>query len=73
MAENDELHVSDRKNPPAFPMGFRFAEINGICTIDFIDIPTQNGNVFSSIAITKSQAKDLVSSLNRFIGEEIDQ
>mgnify|MGYP000450370662 CR=1 FL=1 len=69
MAEK-ELKLIDRKSAPKFPMGFRFGAIGEICIIDFIDIPNDTGNVFSSIAITKDQAKDLVENLSKFINNE---
>ncbi len=60
-----------RKNPPLFPMGFRFSSSESICIVDFCDVQANESvNVFFSIAITKEMAKDLSDKLNDFISEE---
>lgn len=70
MTDNENLVLNERKSAPIFPMGFRFGVVGEMCVIDFIDIPNEAGNVFSSIAITKHHARELVANLSRFIGDE---
>jgi len=71
VSEKNTIGFTERKHAPMLPMGLRFGIVDEICIIDFIDIPDNNvGNVFSSIAITKKQAKNLIENLNNFIGDE---
>lgn len=61
-----------RKNPPAFPNGFRFGNINNeTLVVDFVDA-TQDGDVtiFSSIVLSKSTAANLLKGLQGFLKNE---
>ena len=64
--------TADRKDPPIYSMGFRFGYTNdGICTIDFLDMPNDKiQKVSFSVAITKKQAENLIAGLNSFIETE---
>lgn len=60
-----------RTSPAIAPMGFRISAGAGHCVIDFIDMPIENKRVsVSAVAISKSQAEQLVKALNEFIAEE---
>lgn len=70
MPKEKNFTLIPRENAPTFPMGFRFGVSNGICVIDFLDLPDDNVRKVSySIAITKSHAQDLVNNLNKFIND----
>lgn len=54
-------------------MGFRVGIMGDkdVCIIDFLDNPDKNiWKAFSSVTLTKDNAKDLIKELNIFIDEE---
>ncbi len=60
-----------REKAPIVTMGFRFGIGDELCIIDFLDMPEENlTKVSSSVALTKSQAKKLITSLQEFIDKE---
>ena len=63
-----------RDNPPIYTVGFRLGITSDeICTIDFLDSPNEENiqKVTCSIALTKTQAKNIVKGLTQFVDEDI--
>ena len=67
---NSKYQDVPRNVPPTYPSGIRTGFNKEIMFIDFFDISGNDLNCYSSVAITKSRAVNLVKKLNSFIDQE---
>ena len=70
--ENDDSY--QRHVPPQLPSGFKAIQMDDILIVDFLTaFPRESQQIFSSVALTKDVAENLVAALSRFIEDDEDE
>jgi len=70
--KNNNMSNNSRRVPPFFTSGFKAMQSGEIMIVDFVTaFPGEGQHVFSSVAMTKDIAENLVKALSGFV-EEID-
>lgn len=70
--EHEDSYI--RSVPPSMPSGFKALQLEGMLILDFFTaFPNEAKQVFSSVAVQKEMAENIVHALTKFIEYEQEE